>query len=44
MPTGIAVHDPDQKQGNVMNNNPNRGNSLAAEVVVPSLENRKETR
>ena len=27
MQTGIEVHDTDQKQGNVMNNNPNRGNN-----------------
>lgn len=43
MQTNIAVHDTDQKEENTMNSNPNLGNNLPAEVVVSSLENRKET-
>ena len=27
MQTDIAIHDTDKEQGNVMNNNPNRGNN-----------------
>ena len=49
MQTGIAVHDPDKEQGNVMNNTPNRYGSskekpmnaiisgLRVTVAVPTL-------
>ena len=34
MQTGIAVHDTDQEQGNVMNSNPNHGGSRKENVIT----------
>ena len=44
MQKNTKVNNTNQKEGNVMNNNPTAAANLPAKVVVPSLENRKETR
>ena len=37
MQTGIAVHDPDQKQGITMNSNPNRGSSRKEKLMSATI-------